>query len=353
VIAIGLSLVELDQLLMRGFGLLRNRQVDLLGSTMARLEVPPRLSLGAALQEARRAAPSASFAGNDLYRRFAYTSYRTAGGGCGERCEAFEITAWTHNAGKCAMDVPIGVVDTGVNLSHPSLAGAAVTLQTLRSPDRPPSDKDHGTAILSLLVGRADTGIAGVVPRARVLFADAFHGTGQGSRVDAFDLIAALDWLASQGVQVVNLSLSGPTNAHLERAIAGIQARGILVVAASGQASRDHNTGYPARYAGVIAVSAVDHRLRPLRSTARGRHVAFVAPGAGIAVAQGASALRRVEGSSFAAPFVTAAFAMGLGRLDGVALNELLARSAKDLGEPGRDPVYGWGLLQYTAIPPC
>lgn len=49
----------------------------------------------------------------------------------------------------------------------------------------------------------------------------------------------------------------------------------------------------------------------------------------------------------------TAAFAMGLGRLDGVALNELLARSAKDLGEPGRDPVYGWGLLQYTAIPPC
>jgi subtilisin family serine protease len=320
---------------------------------MARLQVPPRLNLGAALQEARRTAPNASFAGNDLYRRFAYASYRAAGNGCGERCEAFEITAWTQNAGKCAIDVPIGVVDTGVELSHPSLAGARVTLLTLRSPDRPPSDKDHGTAVLSLLVGRAASGVAGVVPQARVLFADAFHGTGQGSRVDTFDLIAALDWLASQGARVVNLSLSGPANAHLERAIAGILAKGVVVVAASGQATRDQSAGYPARYAGVIAVSAVDHRLRPMRSATRGGHVAFVAPGAGIAVAQGASALRRVEGSSFAAPFVTAAFAMGLARSDGAALNELLARSARDLGQPGRDPVYGWGLLQYSAIPPC
>jgi subtilisin family serine protease len=64
--------------------------------------------------------------------------------------------------------------------------------------------------------------------------------------------------------------------------------------------------------------------------------------------------VRRVDGTSFAAPFVSAAYAIGLARNQNASrLTDLLARSARDLGSPGRDPVYGWGLLQFTAFPSC
>lgn len=354
IVATGLSPADLDSLLTQGFTLLRAQQISLLGTSLARLRVPPRLSLRQALETAARTAPNAGFANNDLYRRLLQAAYRPSGGSCGHRCEAFEITAWTQSIGRCGTDVRIGVVDTGVDLAHPSLAGARVTLRTIRSPDRPVSDTDHGTAIVSLLVGKADSEVAGIIPGAHVLAADAFHGKGQGSAADVYDLIVGIDWLASEGVRILNLSLSGPDNDQLQRVVARVQEKDVLVVAASGRPDRSRISGYPARFPGVIAVSAVDNRLRPSRLAIRGEHIAFAAPGAGIAVAQRPAGVRRVEGTSFAAPFVTAAYAMGLGRnKKGAELTELLTRSAKDLGSPGRDPIYGWGLIQFSAIPSC
>jgi subtilisin family serine protease len=303
---------------------------------------------------ARRLVPNASVSGNDLYRRLLHAPYRPSGGSCGQHCEAFQITGWTLATGRCAADVAIGVVDTGVDLSHPSLAGTRVTVRTIRSPDRQRSDMEHGTAVVSLLVGRTDSEIVGMVPEARILVADAFHGGRSGSSADAFDLIAAIDWLLSGGARIVNLSLSGPHNEHLERTIARVQQQGVHLIAASGRPHRSRTSGYPAKYPGVIAVSAVDHRLRPSRLAIRGGHIAFAAPGAGIAVARRPSGVRRVEGTSFAAPFVSAAYAVGLARGQNPSeLTALLARSAKDLGAPGRDPVYGWGLLQFSGLPSC
>jgi hypothetical protein len=354
IVAAGLTAANLDRLLTQGFTLLRTQQIGLLDTSLARLRVPPRLSLRQALEAASRTVPSASFAGNDVYGRLLQATYRPTGGACGHRCEAFEVTAWTQSIGQCGTDVRIGVVDTGVDLAHPSLTGANVTLRTVRSPDRSASDNDHGTAIVSLLVGQADSEIAGIIPGAHVLVADAFHGKGQGSTADVYDLIVGIDWLASEGVGVLNLSLSGPDNDHLQRVIARVQEKGVQVIAASGRPDRSRVSGYPARYPGVIAVSAVDNRLRPSRLAIRGDHISFAAPGTGIAVAQGPVGVRRVEGTSFAAPFVTAAYAIGLGHnKEAAELTELLARSAKDLGPPGRDPIYGWGLLQFSSLPSC
>jgi subtilisin family serine protease len=354
ILAAGLSAADLDRLLTQGFTLVRTQQITLLGTSLARLRAPSRLGRRQALDMARRLVPNASFANNDLYRRLLHAPYRPSGGSCGQHCEAFEITGWTLAVGRCGTDVAIGVVDTGVDLSHPSLVGTRVTLRTVRSPDRPPSDMDHGTAVVSLLVGRANSEVVGIVPGARVLAADAFHGHGQASNADAYDLIAALDWLVSEGAKVVNLSLSGPHNEHLQRAIARVQEQGVHLIAAAGRPDRSRTTGYPAKYPGVIAVSAVDSRLRPSRFAIRGDHITFAAPGSGIAVARRPSGVHRVEGTSFAAPFVSAAYAIGLGRGQSASgLTHLLAQSAKDLGPPGRDPVYGWGLLQFSNLPRC
>ena len=354
ILASALSAADLDRLLTRGFTLVRTRQIAVLGTTLARLRAPARTNRRQALETARQLAPGSSFTSNDLYRRLVHSAYRPSGGSCGERCEAFEMTGWTLSVGRCATDVPISVVDTGVDLSHSSLAGTRVTLRTIRSPDRPPAGLDHGTAVVSLLVGRVGSEVVGIVPGARVLVADAFHGEGQASSADAFDLIAAIDWLVAEGGMVINLSLSGPDNEHLQRAIALVQQQGVLLIAASGRPDRSRSSGFPARYPGVVAVSAVDSRLRPSRLAIRGDHIAFAAPGAGIAVARRPSGVRRVEGTSFAAPFVSAAYAIGLARGRSIAgLTDLLARSAKDLGSAGRDPVYGWGLLQFSSLPPC
>jgi subtilisin family serine protease len=155
-------------------------------------------------------------------------------------------------------------------------------------------------------------------------------------------------------VKVVNLSLSGPDNEPLRRVIARVQTQGIHLIAASGRPNRSRDLGYPAKYPGVIAVSAVDNRLRPSRLAIRGDHITFSAPGAGIAVAKRPAGVRRVEGTSFAAPFVSAAYAIGLAHGQNLSeLTGLLARSAKDLGPPGRDPIYGWGLLQFSGLPSC
>ena len=127
-------------------------------------------------------------------------------------------------------------------------------------------------------------------------------------------------------------------------------------MAAAGNEGPDSEPAYPAAYAGVIAVAAVDQRGRPYGRGNRGSYIYVAAPGVDVwgADARGGEAFW--TGTSFAAPFVTAAVArdMSVGRAhdinDGRAL---IAAGARDLGAPGRDPIYGHGLLQVGAAAPA
>lgn len=205
-----------------------------------------------------------------------------------------------------------------------------------------------------MLVSAHESEVAGLVPGAEILSADAFHANDRDGAADAFDLIAALDWLAGEKVRVINLSLSGPSNALLEKAVKRLREAGHVLVAASGRSDPSGKTGYPARYADVIAVSAVDLRLRASRLSTRGEHIAFAAPGVGLNVAKPKGGTQRVEGTSFAAPFVSAAAALvAAHQKPGADIRQMLSAEAKDLGAPGRDPIYGYGLVQYPANPDC
>ncbi|MBN9280293.1 MAG: S8 family serine peptidase, partial [Hyphomicrobium sp.] len=95
-------------------------------------------------------------------------------------------------------------------------------------------------------------------------------------------------------------------------------------------------------------------RLRPSRLSSRGAHISFAAPGVGLVVAAPRSSHRRVDGTSFAAPFVTAALAMSLGgKGSGAEAVGRLRAQAKDLGAPGHDPIFGWGLIQFETPKGC
>jgi subtilisin family serine protease len=118
--------------------------------------------------------------------------------------------------------------------------------------------------------------------------------------------VPALGWLASHHVQVINISLVGPKNAVVARAIDAVQRRGIRVVAAVGNDGPAAPPQYPASYPGVVAVTAVDARGHALPEAGKAAHLDFAAPGADMAAALPGRGFASVRGTSFAAPLVTA-----------------------------------------------
>jgi len=353
-LALGLTANELAALSRGGFVLVAERPNALLGLSTSRLQVPPGVGAASALRRARSLVPGFEIARNDVYRRPDPLRFRPAGPSCGPSCLEYKTTSWTSAVHNCAIGSRIGVVDTGVDAQHSALKAARLTLRTIRSADRPPSETDHGTAVVSLIAGAPGTSVVGLAHGADVFAADAFHGDGDAARADAFDLVGALDWLASERVSTINLSMTGPANPVLEKMVRLLIERGIVIVAASGLPDSSAKSGYPGRYPGVYAVAAVDARLRPSRLSNRGDYISFAAPGVGLVAARSKDAIGRVEGTSFAAPFVTAAFAIGLRNGRGAAdVATVLSETARDLGAKGRDPIFGWGLVQFDRLPGC
>jgi subtilisin family serine protease len=164
--------------------------------------------------------------------------------------------------------------------------------------------------------------------------------------VDA--LVAAFGWLVQEGVPVINVSLVGPKNLMLQRVIGSLIAGGYIIVAAVGNDGPAAPPLYPASYADVVGVTAVDSHRHVLIEAARGPQVMFAAPGADMAAADGAHGYAAVRGTSFAAPFVAALLASRIEKPDAgtaAAAIDALAKTAIDLGPQGRDLTYGFGLI--------
>lgn len=183
---------------------------------------------------------------------------------------------------------------------------------------------------------------------------DAFHrAKRQDDRSGAFDLVRALDLLAAREVQLINLSLAGPPNRLLEQVVKKAGERGIILVAAAGNGGPRAEPVYPAAYEEVIAVTATDKSKRPYRRAGRGDHIDFAAPGVAVWTAASITGARPKTGTSFAAPFVTAAVALMKAsepKLGPALIRERLAGNVEDLGDPGKDPVFGWGLLNARSL---
>lgn len=323
----------------QGFTVVAERQNGLLRRSVMRVRGPAGLTTAAAAAQLRAIAPAARVAPNTLYRPSALP--------CPARgCTHLTQVNWPE-APRCGEGLRIGLVDTRINTANPALAGITVRTETTRSRGYRASSTAHGTAVAALLVGKGEGVARGLVPGATLVAADPFHARSDGDAADAFDLVAAIDAVAAGDVSVINLSLAGPANLLLEDAGAEAAARGILLVAAAGNGGPRAPAAYPAAYPWAIAVTAVDGRGEIYTRAVRGGHIAFAAPGVGLPVvaANGAAALR--SGTSYATPFVSAALLLSEAEDgDPTAAVRRLALAARDLGPAGRDPVFGWGLVQ-------
>ncbi len=234
----------------------------------------------------------------------------------------------------------LGLIDGGV-VAHPALAGRVEQRGFAKGA---PSASRHGTAVASLLIGTG--AIRGAAPGQRLLAADVYGTDAAGGNASA--IARALGWLVQSGVAVTTISLVGPDNKLLAAAVARAQQRGMLIVAAVGNDGPAAPPAYPASYRGVLAVTGVDAKGRALPEAGRALHVDFAAPGDNVLAATGAVSTDRLRGTSFAAPLVAGRLvrlypAPAIDRI-GAAIAALVME-ARDLGKPGRDKVYGHGLI--------
>ncbi len=253
--------------------------------------------------------------------------------------------------------VKVGVVDTGLDLDHPDLRGrVAAAGNYVESGERSFTSDVHGTAVAGIIAAGANNqvGIVGVAPEASLYAFKACWQEPPASReavCDSYTLARAVDAALSQGVQVLNLSLSGPPDPFLSRLLGAALARRTVVVAAYDATQADG--GFPASREGVVGVGA---EARPGDPRAAVSHAPLVGPGVDVLSTAPRGSYDFFSGSSFAAAHVAGVVALLLERrpsLTAAEVRELLLAGGHQDGSdqpPRIDPCAALSRLEGHAV---
>ncbi len=277
--------------------------------------------------------------------------------------------AWQFSTGR---GVTVAILDSGVDADHPDLAGQVLPGLDLvdGTTDGRTDPVGHGTTVAALIAGKRDNdGVVGIAPDAKIL---PVRVLDKQNRYDDASVIArGLRWAVDNGATVVNLSLGGVTQSDiLSSALAYAAARDVVVIACTGNIAQTTGTDlrvwYPAREPGVVAVTGLRNASIPPGQSwldrppnvdnlwpgaLTGPETVLSAPAATLIGAR-PGGYWRVQGTSFAAPLVTATAALvraRLPRLNAANVVNRLVSTATDLGTPGRDDRYGFGLVDPVA----
>jgi len=339
-----------NEALRLGLRVVEHVQLDGLGMDLYRVAVPGRRDASLAIAALRARFPAA---GIDTDRVVAPAA-GTMETGLPPESWARSVIGWDPAAPDCGRGIRIGMIDAAVDVTHPALASQRVEYRSFHHPSRRPAEATHGTAIAAMLVGLSSSkGWGGILPGAELKAANVFEYNEEGRLVgNAMALLKAFDWMVSERVHVVNLSMAGQDNEALRYVIEHARKRGLVAVAAAGNWGRAE-PAYPAAYDEVIAVTAFDQDGRLYDKANRGSFIDFAAPGVEVwtAVPEGG---RVQSGTSFAVPYVAAQVAVEVAHgsaTDPDILRELLRPRVTDMGSPGRDDDFGWGFL--ASAPSC
>jgi subtilisin family serine protease len=319
-----------------GFAVLRVRVLDGLDARLVILRAPDGMATRRALQRLKGLDPEGSYDFNHLY------SDSGEIGRSGRRVLRVVAEPSVGDAGAQRTQVRIGLIDGGVDTTHAVFRDIVIHQHGCSGTPVPDA---HGTAVASLMIGRSPQ-FHGAAPGSELYAADVYCGLATGGAVDA--VAEAMAWLVREHVPVINVSLVGPPNVMLETVVRMVIARGHVIVAAVGNDGPAAPPLYPASYPDVVGVTAVDSHQRALVEACRGKQVKFSAPGADMSAANPSQSYAVVRGTSFASPIVAGLLAEAISEPNrGAAQRAVadLASRAVDLGAPGPDPVYGFGLV--------
>lgn len=256
--------------------------------------------------------------------------------------------------------VPVGIVDTGIDAGHEDLAGrvgaCGSAAQGLVTEGDCTDVEGHGTHVAGTIGAIAGNGrgIAGVAFHAPLIVCRALGADGSGT---VADIAACMRWTRDKGAKVISMSLGGPPSETLAAAAKTAYARGgragSLIVAAAGN-DGDATISYPAGLPQVVSVAAVGPSDGVAPFSNENADVELAAAGVDVLSTKRGGGYLRKSGTSMATPHVSAAAALLWGADPTATATRIRSRldaAVDDLGAPGRDPAYGFGVLDLAKVP--
>lgn len=260
-----------------------------------------------------------------------------------QRVEAPKV--WETCRGK---DVKVGIIDTGVQQSHPDLQDNIKSIQGVMDNEKVNDDNGHGTHVAGIIAALDNNiGVVGVAPDVQIYSVKTFDHNGRG-RVS--DIIDALNWCVENQVNIVNMSFGiSMKSIALERAVRAANNRNIILVAASGNSGGKDSVLYPAKYSEVIAVAASDVDDKAAQFSSGGPEINIIAPGVNITSTYNDKGYKPLSGTSMACPHVTGACAllMSVSKANAENVKSAILNTAKDIGLPKE--MQGAGLVSASA----
>ena len=259
--------------------------------------------------------------------------------------------AWSVSTGS---GIKVGIIDTGIDRDHPDLVanikgGFNTIAPTPQYPDPTDFEDDHGHGThCAGIIGAVDNtfGVVGVAPDAWLYGVKAFN-SGGGAYTS--DCIEGIEWCIDNGMQVISMSWgSYSSDPALEAACKAAWDFGAVLVAAAGNEGYLLPNLYPAAYSYVMAISATDINDNVVPWSNYGDEIELAAPGASIYSTYLGGGYAYMSGTSMACPHVSGTVALvfaGPNDISNRTLRTILWKTAEDLGAPGWDPYYGYGLV--------
>lgn len=251
--------------------------------------------------------------------------------------------------GKGSEDVKVAVVDTGVDLTHPDLSSRLLPGMNVvtQGQSEPQDDVGHGThvaGVISALVNNGE-GVAGMTWNNPILPVKVLDASGSGS---TYAVAQGIIWAADNGAKVINMSLGNYADAQfLHDAIKYAYDKDVVLIAASGNDNTER-PGFPAAYPEVFAVAATDSKNNKASFSNYGDYIDVAAPGVGIPSTYPHNQYAALSGTSMASPHVSALAALIRSvnpLLKNTEVMDIMRQSATDIGDPGKDIYFGYGLI--------
>ena len=293
--------------------------------------------------------PRVAYIEDDVILTIATGEYENSWGVSHIGCEM------AHNNGIDGTGVKVAVIDTGIDYTHEDLDANYKGGYDFVFNDPDPFDNynSHGTHVAGIIAAeRNGIGVVGVAPNASLYAVRVLDSAGFGN---AGWVIAGIEWAVENDMDVVVMSFSTREDSQsLRDACRSASDAGVLLVAAAG--NTPGNVTYPARYDSVIAVTATDLNDSQASFSPIGPEVELAAPGVNIMSTTRGDGYGDLSGTSQAAPHVAGTAALIISSNlpdvndDGVVNNEdvrlQLQSTAQELGDPGKDDTYGYGLVE-------
>jgi subtilisin family serine protease len=242
-------------------------------------------------------------------------------------------------------NISIAVIDSQIDVHHPDMDGVfADQYDAVGGPAEKPHP--HGTGMAGAIA--AHRKLMGIAPAARIYAIHAFSSNAASADSTTFNILKGLDWAASKGVRVINMSFAGPRDPSMERALKNAHDKGIVLIAAAGNAGPKSPPLFPGADPNVIAVTATDSNDKIFSGANRGRYIAVAAPGVDILVPAPDDTYQLTTGTSVSSAEVSGIVALLLERnpnLTPEEVRKILTVSAKHPGTKERDDDFGSGLV--------